>query len=250
MSLGRTLNFLPRISLWMTFTCFSRLPNCRPIGMDSTYSYSACLHQSFIDYAHGIASAQRNEWAKIQGRFEDIPFIESADRMMRLIGQTIEQSTEDHFTLSVNTMGKKMANRNIRARNVELFFRKDDLSSIYPLHPLSALILPILCTKFSQNDRTLFTFLASGEPDSFSTFHDPSEYSMMRNFRAFKLHKVYDYFVESAGMSISARPQFQRWVEIQSRLSDASHLDPDVLLVLKTIGLLKSRLNNRFSESL
>ena len=39
-------------------------------------------------------------------------------------------------------------------------------------------------------------------------------------------------------MSISARPQFQRWIEIQSRLSDASNLDPDVLLVLKTIGLL------------
>jgi hypothetical protein len=44
------------------------------------------LHQSFIDYAHGLAAAQRNEWAKIQGRFEDIPFIESPDRMMRLIG--------------------------------------------------------------------------------------------------------------------------------------------------------------------
>jgi len=39
-------------------------------------------------------------------------------------------------------------------------------------------------------------------------------------------------------MSISSRPQFQRWIEIQSRLSDASNLDPDVLLVLKTIGLL------------
>jgi hypothetical protein len=100
-----------------------------------------------------------------------------------------------------------------------------------------ALILPILCSKFSQNDRTLFTFLASGEPGSFSTFLTQSNF-IDEKLPTFKLHKVYDYFVESAGMSISARPQFQRWIEIQSRLSDASNLDPDVLLVLKTIGLL------------
>jgi len=59
------------------------------------------LHQSFIDYGHGLASAQRNEWAKIQGRFEDIPFIESSDRMMRLIGHAIDQSSKGFFRSSV-----------------------------------------------------------------------------------------------------------------------------------------------------
>ncbi len=194
------------------------------------------LHQSFIDYAHGLASAQRNEWAKIQGRFEDIPFIESSDRMMKLIGQTIERATDNRFTLSVNRWAKKWCNA-LSEHDLSNFFSKDDLSSTYPLHPLSALILPILCTKYSQNDRTLFTFLASDEPDSFSTFISQAVFDGER-LPSFKLHKVYDYFVESAGMSISARPQIQRWVEIQSRLADASHLDPDVQLVLKTIGLL------------
>ena len=194
------------------------------------------LHQSFIDYAHGLASAQRNEWAKIQGRFEDIPFIESSDRMMKLIGQTIERSTDNSFTLSVNRWINKWFNA-LSEQGLSNFFSKGDLSSIYPLHPLSALILPILCTKYSQNNRTLFTFLASDEPDSFSTFISQAVFDDER-LQSFKLHKVYDYFVESAGMSISARPQIQRWVEIQSRLADASHLDPDVQLVLKTIGLL------------
>ena len=180
------------------------------------------LHQSFIDYAHGIASAQRNEWAKIQGRFEDIPFIESADQMLRLIGQAIDRSTDTSFNSTVNKWAKKWQSA-LSDAEMSNYFSASDLASIFPLHPLSALILPILCTKFSQNDRTLFTFLASGEPDSFSTFLAQSNFGAEK-IPVFKLHKVYDYFVESAGMSISARPQFQRWIEIQSRLSDASNL--------------------------
>jgi len=192
------------------------------------------LHQSFIDYGHGLASAQRNEWAKIQGRFEDIPFIESSDRMMRLIGHAIDQSSEGFFRSSV----LRRARRWKKALSGHDFsISKDDLISIYPLHPLSVLVLPILCTKYSQNDRTLFTFLASSEPGSFTTYLHQTAIAK-DNSPSFKLHKIYDYFVESAGMSVSLRPQFQRWVEIQSRLADASYLDPDALLVLKTIGIL------------
>ncbi|CAB1056278.1 FIG01060185: hypothetical protein [Olavius sp. associated proteobacterium Delta 1] len=194
------------------------------------------LHQSFIDYAHGLASAQRNEWAKIQGRFEDIPFIESSDKMLRLIGQSIDQSKDKAFRSAVEQWSVKWY-RALSEYDFSSHHSKEDLSSIYPLHPFSALVLPILCTKYSQNDRTLFTFLASDEPDSFSTFLNQISTNDKKPL-SFMLHKLYDYFVESAGMSISIRPQFQRWVEIQSRLSDASHLNPNVLLVLKTIGLL------------
>ena len=192
------------------------------------------LHQSFIDYGHGLASAQRNEWAKIQGRFEDIPFIESSDRMMRLIGHAIDQSSKGFFRSSVLRWTRRWQKA---LSGYDFSFSKDDLASIYPLHPFSALVLPILCTKYSQNDRTIFTFLASSEPGSLTTYLHQTAIAK-DNSPSFKLHKIYDYFVESAGMSVSLRPQFQKWVEIQSRLADASHLDPDALLVLKTIGIL------------
>jgi hypothetical protein len=194
------------------------------------------LHQSFIDYAHGIASVQRHEWAKIQGRFEDIPFVESPDCMMRLIGQAIDQSPDRSFRLPAERWAEKWQSA-LSGSELSNCFSVGGPATIYPLHPLSALTLPILCTKYSQNDRTLFTFLASGEPDSFSTFLTQSSFSHEK-LPTFKLDKVYDYFVESAAMSTFPRPQFQRWVEIQTRLADASNLDPDVILVLKTIGLL------------
>jgi len=194
------------------------------------------LHQSFIDYAHGLASAHRNEWAKIQGRFEDIPFIESSDKMIRLIGNAICKSNDK----SLLSMTGQWANKWYATLSEYDFMRhisKQDIASVYPLHPLSTFALPILCAKYSQNDRTLFSFLASGEPGSFNTYLHQTSFSKDR-LPSLKLHKIYDYFVESAGMSISLRPHFQRWIEIQSRLADAIHLDPDYLMVLKTIGIL------------
>jgi len=195
------------------------------------------LHQAFIDYAHGLASAQRNEWAKIQGRFEDIPFVESPDLMMKLIGNAIDNKSKDKkFRSSIEGWAKNWSPVFVKDENFSSFSQVD-ISSIYPLHPLSAFALPILCTKYAQNDRTLFTFLSSSEPDSLSTFLSQAPLNH-ENPKSFKLHRLYDYFVGSAGMSIAARPQSQKWVEIQSRIHDASHLDHDLVLVLKTIGLL------------
>lgn len=194
------------------------------------------LHQSFADYAHGLAAEQRNEWAKIQGRFEDIPFIESSERMLRLIGCAIDLSNDKNLL----SKARKWAGRwhdGMARYDFLNHVTKKDIFSVFPLHPLSAIALPILCNRFSQNDRTLFTFLASSEPNSFNAFLSETPFEK-DDPQSLKLHQLYDYFVESAGISISLRPQFQKWVEIHSRLTDAKHLEPDFLKVLKTIGIL------------
>lgn len=125
------------------------------------------LHQSFVDYAHGLTTAQRNEWAKIQGRFEDIPFAESSERVLRLIGHAIERKKNDVLSAAVSVWAEKWT-AFLKKYEFSNAIDQNAILAIYPLHPLSALVLPILCNKFSQNDRTLFTFLASAEPNPFS----------------------------------------------------------------------------------
>ena len=195
------------------------------------------LHQSFSDYAHGLTTAQRNEWTKIQGRFEDLPFIDSPGQTINLIGASIDQSgIGPKYSKTIKDLSKKWlhalepygAVKHITAKNI---------ASAFPLHPISAVTLPILCSRYAQNDRTLFTFLTSPEPNAFQSFLSCSSISK-DNLPTLKVHQVYDYFVESAGVSISLRPQFQRWVEIHGRIHDARHLDQDELYALKTIGIL------------
>lgn len=194
------------------------------------------LHQSFADYAHSLGSEQRKEWAKIQGRFEDIPFIESSERMIQLIGGAIDKSESTALQKQISFWAKNWLSNSPGYEPIHALGR-DGLSSIYPIHPLTAFALPILCSKYSQNDRTLFTFLASEEPNSFISFLKDTQGDNEQD-NCLKLYHLYDYFVETAGISFSMRPQFQRWVEIHSRIMDANHLDYELVNILKTIGIL------------
>ncbi len=47
------------------------------------------LHQSLDRYADHLSPGRRAEWAKVQGRFEDVAFEERAEQVLRLIGLAI-----------------------------------------------------------------------------------------------------------------------------------------------------------------
>lgn len=194
------------------------------------------LHQAFSDYGQRLGNIQRNEWSKIQGRFKDIPFTESAGEMMRLIGQAIHSSAAEKIECAVNTQAQEWVEALspvIQGEEVtpEIF------QSIYPLHPLTALVLPTLCHRYAQNDRSLFTFLTSVEPYSFKHFLEETKIEEV-NLPTLQLDRIYDYFIEAAGMGLANRPHLQRWVEVQDLIADAKYLEQDSLRVLKTIGIL------------
>jgi hypothetical protein len=194
------------------------------------------LHQSFADYSQRLVSAERSEWAKIQGRFEDIPFTESAEQMTRLLGQTINQTDAESLAPVIRKRAIAWNNALQSAGAIQ-----EDLTNVfataYPLHPLTALVLPVLCTRYAQNDRSLFTFLTSAEPHSFQSFLQEFEVEE-EDIPTLQLYQIYDYFVEAIGTNLSSRPNLQRWTEIQGLIADAKQLDSDSLQVLKTIGIL------------
>ncbi len=199
------------------------------------------LHQAFSDYGQRLGNLQRNEWSKIQGRFEDIPFTESAGEMMRLIAEAIKLENAEHFEAAINYQSVDLLAVEWFQKLSSLFqgqdLSHDILRKVYPLHPLTALILPTLCNRYAQNDRSLFTFLTSDEPFSFKTFLDETEIED-RQLPSLKLDRVYDYFIETAGVGLASRSNLQRWVEIQDLITDAKYLEDDWLRVLKIIGIL------------
>ena len=194
------------------------------------------LHQAFAEYSQRLASAEKNEWAKIQGRFEDIPFTESTEQMTRLIGQAIDSSRIGKYEFIVHKQAEEWSNTLKSATDLSEI-SPPILAAAYPLHPISAFALPMLCTRYAQNDRSLFTFLTSSEPYSFANFLEEAPIGG-DEIPTLKLHQIYDYFVESVGSGIGSRPNLQRWIEIQGLVTDAKHLDSDSVAALKTIGTL------------
>lgn len=194
------------------------------------------LHQSFAEYSQRLASVERNEWSKIQGRFEDIPFTESPMAMMRLIGQAVDKTKAEAFHCAIhNTASEWFSTLKKTISGEEIGLKT--IFDVYPLHPIAALILPTLCQRYAQNDRTLFTFLTSREPFSLRNFLDET---LIDNdpFPTVKLDRIYDYFVEATGIGLTSRPNLQRWVEIQDLINDSRYLDDDSLRVLKAIAIL------------
>lgn len=205
--------------------------------VDTKIVFLGILHQAFTEYANDLSQSQRNEWGKIQGRFEDIPFADSNSEMFQLIGHAIDQTKAGIIRTSINKWGKKWASilKTEKYINPQAITNKT-VSALFPLNPVAAIVLPNLCSRYAQNDRSLFTFMSSTEPYSLASFL--KEESRNQNLPTLKLDRLYDYFVESAGISSSSRVQNQRWVEIHGRISDATGLDEDFLSVLKVVGLL------------
>jgi len=193
------------------------------------------LHQAFADYSQRLSSVQSNEWAKIQGRFEDIPFKDTPAQMMRLIGEAIEQSGAEVVAHTIDNQAKEWFET--LPDEIISDITQKLLADVYPLHPIAALVLPILCTRYAQNDRSLFTFLTSAEPYSFKNFLEESNVEG-DPLPTLKLDRIYDYFIEAVGMGLTSKPNFSRWVEVQGLIADYKHLNVDSLRVLKTIGTL------------
>ncbi|MBD3883278.1 hypothetical protein IFO70_16040 [Phormidium tenue FACHB-886] len=197
------------------------------------------LHQSFAGYSDRLSTVEQSEWTKIHGRFTDIVLTESPSQMTRLIGQAIDRSN------AVREASPVLHSIHLQAESwfdalkdvlSEYEISAKVLADAYPLHPLTALVLPMLCVRYAQNDRSLFTFLTSDEPYAFSQFLK-STAIQGDQIPTLKLYQLYDYFVEAV-TGLASRINLQRWVEVQGLIQDAKDQSQDVLKVLKTIGVL------------
>ncbi|HEY9664208.1 MAG TPA: hypothetical protein V6C65_37670, partial [Allocoleopsis sp.] len=136
---------------------------------ESQVYFLGLLHQSFAGYSERLAAVEQSEWSKIQGRFEDIAFTESPSQMTRLIGQAINRTQAKPIAKILRSQAGDWL-KALQAILSDSEVSEKVLADVYPLHPLTALVLPNLCVRYAQNDRSLFTFLTSDEPYAFHRF--------------------------------------------------------------------------------
>jgi hypothetical protein len=195
------------------------------------------LHQSMDQYARGLGDTLRNEWAKVQGRFETIPFIESAEQVLRVVAAAFtHRFSQDEWAL-VNRQSTEIADRLASADALPKHLdapAADIFARCYPLHPLSAMLLPTLCQKVAQNERTLFSYLGSHEPHGFAD-------SLARLTRVgdwVMPWEIYEYFILNQSAAVADHYTRRRWMEVVTaveRLGDAPEKE---VRLLKSIGLL------------
>ena len=193
-------------------------------------------HLSFEDYLVGADSSKRREWAKVQGRFEEVAFVESPRQTRALIGSVFAVRDE-----AVRVRIRRRAQSHARSlRELGMGEAADArvLASCYPLHPLVSLVLPELCSRYGQHERTLFSFLAGADPASAASFLADRKLPARGSLPSLGLDTVYDYFVTGGAMASLPLAQSSRWTEISTRLRDIHGLSRRQMRLAKSIALL------------
>jgi hypothetical protein len=196
-------------------------------------------HLSFDDYASNASTSQRREWAKVQGRFEDVVFLDSPEQTIRLMSRVFEPV--DAGSTTARRIAKMAARSASVAREVGLSDVIGDegiLARTYPLHPSVVAVLPELCRRYGQNERTLFSFLSHDETHAVGHFLASTDIAERGPLPVIRLADVFDYFVGSVSVTLGVSPESARWFEIHDRISQAIGLTDTESNVLKTVGLL------------
>lgn len=192
------------------------------------------LHQAFGEYGRRVSDNVQAEWTKIQGRFIDIPFSMGIDEVVTLISAAINSNVK--FDPVFATMCKSIA-QSYRVSGYE--FLSESLKKALPLHPLTTLLLgPISRRRFGQNERSVFTFLSSYEPEGFIEFLQEETPTSRHLYRPSDL---WDYLQINHEPSILASPDAQRWSEAAEavlRATNRPSSTTDHIDLAKTIGLL------------
>ena len=80
---GKNLEFMARYPATGDLFVLQTLAETRDI-----YIW-VCLHQAFEEYSSALTGKQRRERGKVQGRFEDVVFVEPSNQMLRFVGQVL-----------------------------------------------------------------------------------------------------------------------------------------------------------------
>jgi hypothetical protein len=191
-------------------------------------------HQGIEEYAESLTLKQQKEWHKISGRFEIVPYLESPQHLVHLISNAIH--------LAKNAPKKWLKkSENVVSEAAKITSQKlpvSALQSCFPLCPSVAMMLgPLFRRDIGQNERSLFSFLSSNEPNGFSSFIDGITTSGAPPH--FAITNLYDYLTTSLKSSILKSQDSRAWATAEEAIrrlpksSSAIHVD-----IIKSITLL------------
>jgi hypothetical protein len=200
------------------------------------------VHQSFESYAYSLTSSQKQEWAKVKGRFREITFNEPVEQLLYLASEYVAENFENKSSKAAVEKCLKLVSAT-KAFNFNKDFLSEISTKLSPLDILSANILTLSLQRYGQNERSLFSFLESSDHTGLSKYNK-------RENPFYNLSCVYDYlnFNFYSFLTSKYNPDFSAWSSIRSSLEEVERAFEssigDYTKTIKTIGLL-----NIFSAS-
>jgi hypothetical protein len=195
------------------------------------------LHQAFEAYAHRLGRQAREDWAKVQGRFVDIPLVAATDEVIELVGRAIAVTDGPDITEAARFAERVAAAIRSRRPGTPPGLAAS-LKACWPLHPVTAALLgPISKRRFGQNERSTFGFLASREPVGFVEFLNGYEAEWRCMYGP---ARYWDYLRANLEPAILASPDGHRWALSAEAVERAEAKGQEIhVLLTKTVALIE-----------
>lgn len=199
------------------------------------------LHQAFDEYANRLSRSARDHWAKIQGRFVDLPIATAGEETLELLKRAIDApaARRQGVRAKAEAVARLLSPQRNEADTLRL---ADTLASCAPLHPVSACLLaPMSRRRFGQNQRSVFGFLNSAEKFGFQEFLRAAS-----NKSLFEPDGLFDYLRANLEPSILASPDGNKWstaLEALERIeaNGATDIHQRVFKTIAILDLFKDR---------
>lgn len=221
---------------------------------DSPVAVVTILHQAFERYTLSAGATRRIEWAKVQGRFVDLPFQEPAAQMVRMVAAALRAEGRDPHREARAAWAQRLAPTadalGLRPAEISAADWLQIVADSYPVHPAVLVALPALFRQLAQHERSLFAFLHSDEPWALrDVLRGAAEAGVAP---AYRLTHLFAYVEASLGPSLFGRARGQRWAELAEARAGLAAAEPlllDTLTAVGTVGALERSSGLRASRA-
>ena len=187
------------------------------------------LHQNFSAYAKGLTETQVNEWKKVKGRFKEITFVEPIEQLLHLAAKQMQGNKSNEVPAQAETLYELAKSTGYVSKD----FPVDTAMQLYPLDLFSAYAITSAIQRYGQNERSLFTFLASQGTAS-------------TNKQIYNLQQVFDYiyysfysYLKDANADSMSWSSMQVSIErVEGQSWDSEEQMYHAVNIIKAIGLL------------
>ena len=195
------------------------------------------LHQSFEEYANSPLPSVRDNWGKIHGRFADININLTGTEQLELIASTISSNFVNENCKILSDKTFELLSELKKAPSAHLTTL---LNRCWPLNPLTAILLgPISKRSYGQNQRSIFNFLASGEPLALKDFLSRTS---IDDGKLYGLSHLWDYLDVNWRSSIAVSSDSHHFANVRDalvRLESFEDVKPEHEEVLKAISIIE-----------
>ncbi|WP_422060809.1 hypothetical protein [Sphingopyxis sp.] len=190
------------------------------------------LHKGFQSYAEDWRTSRRTEWEKVAERFEELVFDHPLSHTAALLSSALAVDTAALPT----KIRKECTGATRRVRALGWLGPKSAAEELpcWPIHPAAVPVMARFFAAYGQNERSLFGFAQSEEPNSLRAFAAATRVGD----NLYDIAQFFDFIASSFGHRLTSRSGAGDWSRIEAVLDRAADSDPTETAVLKTVGVL------------